>query len=121
MGARARTPRRPCAPASVVDSFNLPTVSADSPAANAADSDEGASSDSDEEQSVAVAGPADVAALANGDRIAVPFHTRRGEQYFAGSVVRIMPRTARVRFPDVDNGHSTFDVDHNRLFAIRGP
>ena len=65
-----------------------------------------------------VAGPADVASLAPGAPVAVPFHTKRGDKYFAGSIIRVMPRTARVRFPDVDRTYLTRDVDHNHLFEI---
>ena len=87
---------------------------------NNEDSDsDGDRSDGDAaEQSVAVSGLADAAALVAGSPVAVPFRTRRGEAYFAGTVVRMMPRTARVQFPDVDGTSTNYDVDHGRLFAI---
>ena len=69
---------------------------------------------------VAIAGPADVSRLRVGDTVAVPFRTRHGEQYFAGTITRLMPRTANVRFPDVDGTSNTWGVDHNRLFDLAG-
>ena len=81
-----------------------------------------ADSDSDDdnnaEQPVRVAGPANALTLVAGSPVAVPFSTRHGQRYFAGTVAKVMPKRARVRFPDVDNTRMVRDVDHCMLYDI---
>ena len=49
-----------------------------------------------------------------------PLRKSGRQQYFAGTITRLMPRTANVRFPDVDGTSNTWGVDHNRLFDLAG-
>ena len=80
------------------------------------DSDE-ASSD-DDEPAVDAGGLVDITTLAPGARVAVAFDTPHGQRYFAGTVSKVMPATARVRFPDVAGTSTTYDVRHGQLHTL---
>ena len=55
-----------------------------------------------------------------GSVVAVRFNTRkRGEvRAYRGVVARVMARSARVEFDDVDNTTCTYDVEFARLLAV---
>ena len=57
-------------------------------------------------------------AITPGAEVAVPFSLDGREAHFKGTITKVMERQARVKFRDVGDSFTTYDVDHNRLFSF---